>query len=221
MAGTTSSVVTPLQANVNAVDIPSAGRPLIIVFGYEDHNVQLTDKQLKLQASTSYIGKGKGKENQAPVLVGSENNIISKATLAQRKRREREKGDLQPRQLAQRMRCDREKQNKIQEPFLAESIQPRFFPGLIPRASKRGSYERECLRIKNHFLHHPALLDPGPSNFLPHPLNPLLHSQESLSPPSSNIQGVFESQNIFSPPVHYEAHVDSVPITPSPQRNHG
>lgn len=115
---------------------------------------------------------------------------------------------MRPIHIAQRLRREREKQAKIiqSQPY---PFQPRFFPGLIPRPSKRAAYERDCIAIKNHFYQHPPLLKHTPSDpnrIPPVPILPPqgLHSTNSNSMgaeillPPNNIEHIHDSRNIIS-----------------------
>ena len=128
------------------------------------------------------------------------------------------------------MRREKEKQQKILQTFQQDPIQQRFFPGLIPRPRQRTAYERECIRINNHFYQHPSLLDPGPSNYHRLPSDSLLHPQRSSSLtsyssdeellPSNSMEQIYHSQSITSTPVNSESHLDYAPMQQFPHRDY-
>lgn len=119
-----------------------------------------------------------------------------KAALPQHKRRETENSELQPRKLAQRLRCEREKQ-----------------PILIPTPPQLAVYERECIITKNQFYQHPSLLEPGPSRQCnlfslsqgSRPTNS--NSSNEEFPPPNNVEQINDSHTtvLRSPSSHQDS----------------
>ncbi|XP_058195452.1 uncharacterized protein LOC131311865 isoform X1 [Rhododendron vialii] len=94
---------------------------------------------LKEKEKEKASSSGKGKTNATSQQVASNNDVISKAALAQRARRQRERDAK--RQLAKRTHQEREESGECMQP-----TQPRFFPALIPSRRRRALLERAKMK---------------------------------------------------------------------------